>query len=88
MARLDRQQNAPLNNTSLTGREREVIELIQQGLTNAEIGQHLGLSPWTVKRHVARVLAKTGCRRRVDLAVSYVPAAELPRTSGKTEPNH
>jgi DNA-binding NarL/FixJ family response regulator len=60
----------------LTSREQQVIELICQGLTNAEIGERLGLSPWTVKRHVARVLAKTGCRRRVDLAVSYRSTAE------------
>jgi DNA-binding CsgD family transcriptional regulator len=53
----------------LTGREQQIVELICQGLTNAEIAEGLGLSPWTVKRHVARVLAKTGCRRRVDLAV-------------------
>jgi DNA-binding NarL/FixJ family response regulator len=55
----------------LTARELEVIELIRQGLTNAEIGERLELSPWTVKRHVARVLARTGCRGRVDLAVRY-----------------
>jgi DNA-binding NarL/FixJ family response regulator len=59
------------NKTPLTSRELQVIELIRQGLTNAEIAERLGLSPWTVKRHVARVLAKTGYRRRVDLAVHY-----------------
>jgi DNA-binding CsgD family transcriptional regulator len=55
----------------LTRREEEVVELVGRGLTNAEIAQSLGLSPWTIKRHVARVLGKTGARRRVDLAVRY-----------------
>ena len=47
------------------------MELVGRGLTNAEIAQNLGLSHWTIKRHVARVLAKTGARRRVDLAVHH-----------------
>src|ERR1700730_7098157 len=55
----------------LTRREEEVVELVGRGLTNAEIAQSLGLSPWTIKRHVARLLGKTGARRRVDLAVRY-----------------
>ena len=55
----------------LSHREEEVVELVGRGLTNAEIAQNLGLSPWTIKRHVARVLAKTGDRRRIDLAVRH-----------------
>ena len=60
----------------LTHREEEVVELVGRGLTNSEIAQNLGLSPWTIKRHVARVLAKTGDRRRIDLAVRHARRTE------------
>jgi DNA-binding CsgD family transcriptional regulator len=65
----------------LTPREEAVVELVGRGLTNAEIARTLGLSPWTVKRHVARVLAKTGARRRVDLAVRHARQMEEERPS-------
>jgi RNA polymerase sigma factor (sigma-70 family) len=42
----------------LTAREREVLRLIAQGLSNAEIGHELYISETTVKTHVTRVLAK------------------------------
>jgi DNA-binding NarL/FixJ family response regulator len=53
----------------LTGREREVLELIAQGLTNAEIAHTLQLSPLTAKTHVSRILMKLGARDRVQLVV-------------------
>jgi DNA-binding NarL/FixJ family response regulator len=70
--------------THLTGREQQVIELIGRGMTNAEIAASLTLSHWTIKRHIARILAKTGSRRRIDLAVQYRPA-DRTELSGETD---
>jgi DNA-binding NarL/FixJ family response regulator len=53
----------------LTPREREVLSLIAEGLTNAEIAQVLQLSPLTAKTHVSRILMKLGARDRVQLVV-------------------
>ena len=53
----------------LTTREREVLGLIAGGLTNAEIGEQLYLSPLTAKTHVSRILMKLGARDRVQLVV-------------------
>ena len=53
----------------LTSREREVLGLIAEGMTNAEIAQVLQLSPLTAKTHVSRILMKLGARDRVQLVV-------------------
>lgn len=53
----------------LTDREREILALIGEGLTNREIGLRLFLAEKTVKNHVSRMLTKLGVTRRVQAAV-------------------
>jgi DNA-binding NarL/FixJ family response regulator len=63
----------------LTGREREVVVAVAQGLSNAEIGRRLFMSEATVKAHVSRVLAKLGLSNRVQAAILAHDAGLLER---------
>lgn len=53
----------------LSAREREVLVLVAQGLSNAAISNQLWISEATVKTHVSRVLTKLGCENRVQAAL-------------------
>jgi DNA-binding NarL/FixJ family response regulator len=65
----------------LTDREREVLELVARGLTNAEIGERLYVSAATAKTHVGRVLAKLNARDRAQLvAIAYETGLVRPGT--------
>lgn len=56
-------------------RELEVASLVSEGLSNAEIAQHLSIQPDSVKKTVSRVLAKLGARERVNIAVLWYKAS-------------
>jgi DNA-binding NarL/FixJ family response regulator len=51
----------------LSARERELVTLVAQGRTNAQIAAQLYISVRTVCSHLDRIRDKTGCRRRADL---------------------
>jgi DNA-binding NarL/FixJ family response regulator len=67
----DRAKEPPVSNRldALTDREREVIAVVAQGLSNDEIAAKLYLSPATVKTHVNRAMAKLAARDRAQLVV-------------------
>jgi DNA-binding NarL/FixJ family response regulator len=54
----------------LTDREREVMALVAEGLSNGEIAQRLIVSPATAKTHVSRAMIKLGARDRAQLVVA------------------
>ena len=54
---------------TLTEREREVLLLVARGWSNAELAEHLSVSPATVKTHVSRILGKLDLHDRAQLVV-------------------
>ena len=66
---------------TLTDREIEVLALVARGLSNAEIGDRLYVTPATAKTHVARLLMKLGARDRAQLIIAaYESGLVAPNT--------
>lgn len=57
---------------ALSTREREILPLIAEGLTNREIGERLALAEKTVKNYISGLLAKLGLQRRTQAAVLHL----------------
>jgi len=83
-----RQWTVRRNVPRLTPREREIIDLVSQGMKNREIAAKLEITPGTVKVHLMHVFEKTGARDRYELAVrgsrlllDTEPFAEVRRTA-------
>jgi two-component system response regulator DevR len=75
----------------LTLRERQVLRLIADGLTNRQIGEQLTLAEKTVKNYVSTLLAKLGMERRTQAAVygathpeGHEPARSIHRLGSTT----
>jgi DNA-binding NarL/FixJ family response regulator len=78
----------PAEMAQLTSREREILAILAQGLSNAEVAEHLVIAETTVKTHLARVMKKLGLREKAQaVAAAYqtglvqppTPRPELPQ---------
>lgn len=70
----------PAAMAQLTSREREVLALLAQGLSNADAAEHLVIPEATVKTHLARVMKKLGLREKAQaVAVAYRTGLVQPR---------
>jgi DNA-binding NarL/FixJ family response regulator len=66
-----------IQSVRMTKREREIVELIAEGLANKEIALRLNISIYTVKSHVHNILEKMALNTRVQIAI-YAHTEELP----------
>ena len=57
--------------TGITARQRQVVELIAQGLSNEEVGQELGISARTAKAHSDALRQKLGVPRRRQIPIAF-----------------
>jgi DNA-binding NarL/FixJ family response regulator len=55
---------------ALTGREREVLDLVGRGMKNREVADELGIQPGTVKVHLKHIFEKTGAADRYEHALA------------------
>ena len=68
---MSKSKKADLRNSfKMTKREKEVIKLIADGLSNKEMGSKLRLSPFIIKSHVHNILEKMALHKRVQIAAS------------------
>ena len=70
-----------VSDVRLTKRQREIVDLIGEGLGNKEIAQRLHLATYTVKSHVHAILEKFALRSRVQVAI-YASAQNSSKTTG------
>jgi DNA-binding NarL/FixJ family response regulator len=71
------QRKDPLQ--ALTGQERQILELIGEGLTNRQIGERMFLAEKTVKNYVSNLFAKLGMHRRTQAAAFAAQLKSKPR---------
>jgi len=70
--RISERHQADPRLASLGAREREILSLIAEGLTNREIGERLALAEKTVKNYISGLLSKLGLQRRTQAAILHL----------------
>ena len=70
---------------SLTDQERNILDLVAEGLTNRQIGERMFLAEKTVKNYVSNILAKLGMSRRTEAAVYAAKLADRRAREGRAE---
>jgi RNA polymerase sigma factor (sigma-70 family) len=65
----------------LTPREREILDLVAEGRTNAEIAERLWVSRGTVRKHLDNICAKLGVHTRTAAAASFRNGGHRPKTT-------
>jgi DNA-binding CsgD family transcriptional regulator len=68
---------AEVARSALTGRERQILALIADGLSNGEIGAALYISPATAKSHVKAIFARYGVNSRAQAVAAGFRAGDL-----------
>jgi DNA-binding NarL/FixJ family response regulator len=74
-----------LRAVGVTSREMDVLRLLEDGLSNVDIGNRLFLSPRTVETHVANLLSKSGASNRMQLVTWARSEAGEPASAGQPE---
>lgn len=82
LAASPRRSGAVTGIDALTQRERQVLALVAEGLTNSQIGARLFISPKTASVHVSAILAKIGAANRAEAAALFTAVAPPTRADG------
>jgi DNA-binding NarL/FixJ family response regulator len=79
---IDRRSPQVLNAVRMTNREREIVALIAEGLSNKDIAQRLDIATYTVKSHVHNILEKLALHTRLEIAAhAYKSGRVAPRSA-------
>ncbi|MGP4017786.1 LuxR C-terminal-related transcriptional regulator [Saccharopolyspora sp. 5N708] len=89
---LMRERGVPLprsrtRQTSFSGTEMRIIDLVSDGFTNRQIAAVVGISEKTVESHLTRLFARTGCRSRLELAAAQLEGRLAVRASTEDLPS-
>ena len=76
-----RKFRASIERPILSHRENQVLVLVRNGLTNAEIAERLFLAESTIKSHISSIFTKFGVRSRKEVAASFIDAEQAPEAA-------
>jgi DNA-binding NarL/FixJ family response regulator len=82
-----RRASTPVQLANLTPREQEVLVLLAQGLSNADVGTELDITEATVRTHLARVMTKLDVREKAQAVIAAYQAGLVPATPLKLNPS-